>query len=399
MADASARLNNPGRSGLDPSSPLGRYVSPVRDSALKNFFSNIHDFLFERPVKMRAGGPAVLTRPGFGASLSENLKEFFRPAPRGAVRSDLMVNWNTGFGSTWQNLRDLIFPRKLPPLQVTSKPVAVPEIWSKNTQFTRVQALSLAFHVLVLVLIIVPLLPELMSPATTQAKTIQVTPIDVSPYLPKLPPGNKRAGGGGGGGSHEILPASKGRLPKFDWTQITPPKVKPPDNPKFAATPTVLGPPDLKLPSPNMPNWGDPLSRVVNDSSGPGSGNGIGSGSGTGVGSGNGAGVGPGEGWGTGGGAPSAGSNGYGLPSCLYCPNPAFTDDAVKAKHQGTVLISAIITAEGRAIEIRVAQGLGMGLDESAMKAVANWKFKPAIGPNGKPAAVRMVIEVAFRLY
>jgi protein TonB len=399
MADASARLNNGGRSGLDPNSPIGRYVSPVRDSGLKNFISNIREFLTERPVKVREGGPAVLTRPGFGASLGENLREFFRPAPRGAVRSDLMVNWSTGFGSTWQNLRDLIFPRKLPPLQVTSKPVDVPEIWSKNTQFTRVQALSLAFHVLVLVLIIVPLLPELMSPSTTQAKTIQVTPLDVSPYLPKLPPGNKRAGGGGGGGSHEVLPASKGRLPKFDWTQITPPKEKPPDNPRMAATPTVLGPPDLKLPSPNMPNWGDPLSRVVNDSSGPGSGNGIGSGSGTGVGSGNGAGVGPGNEWGTGGGYPSAGSNGYGLPSCLYCPNPAFTDDAVKAKHQGTVLLSAVITAEGRAIDIHVAQGLGMGLDESAIKAVANWKFKPAIGPNGKPSAVRMIIEVAFRLY
>jgi TonB family protein len=175
--------------------------------------------------------------------------------------------------------------------------------------------------------------------------------------------------------------------------------VKPPDNPKFAATPTVLGPPELKLPSPNMPNWGDPLSHVVNDSSGPGSGNGIGSGSGTGVGSGNGAGVGPGEGWGTGGGPPSAGMNGYGTPTCLYCPNPAFTDDAVKAKHQGTVLVSAIITADGRATDIHIVQPLGMGLDESAMKAVANWKFKPAMGPNGRPTAVRTTIEVTFHLY
>ena len=65
----------------------------------------------------------------------------------------------------------MISPPKLPPLNVTSKPVAVKEIWSKNTQFTRVQALSIAFHVLVLVLIIVPLLPELMSPGTTKANS------------------------------------------------------------------------------------------------------------------------------------------------------------------------------------------------------------------------------------
>ncbi len=84
----------------------------------------------------------------------------------------------------WQNLRDMISPPKLPPLNVTSKPVAVKEIWSKNTQFTRVQSLSIAFHILVLVLIIVPLLPQLMSPGTTKANAkYDITTI--SPYLPE----------------------------------------------------------------------------------------------------------------------------------------------------------------------------------------------------------------------
>src|ERR1700683_541752 len=400
MADYTSRLDDAGRSTTEPTLRIGRLPSPVRGSALKGFFSNVRDFLSERPTKLKGGEPDVFNNPGFGESFRDNLKEFWRSAPRGRVNSDLLVTWSTGFGGFWQNLRDMISPPKLPPLKTTSAPVAVPEIWSKNTQFTRVQALSLAFHVVVIVLLVLPLLPALMSPAPTQAKTMTVTPIDIgSPYLPKLPPGAKKAGGGGGGGSHELLPASRGKAPKFSLTQIVPPKVKPPDNPKFAATPTVLGMPDMKLASPNMANWGDPMSKVTNDSNGPGSGNGIGSGNGTGVGSGSGGGVGPGEGGGTGGGVFSAGTNGYGVPTCLYCPNAQFSDEAVKDKFQGTVTLTITILADGRTSDIHVSKGLGLGLDENAVTAVRTWRFKPALGPNGKPAPVRMNVEMQFRLY
>ena len=401
MADLSAGLKGSGRSAQEPSREIGRLPSPVRESGLKGFFSNLRDFLVEHPIKIRSTKPTEFDVPKFGSGVRENLKEFFRPAPRGSVKSGLLVPWGggAGFGSLWQNIRDLISPPKLPPLETTSQPVAVKDIWSKDTQFTRVQALSLAFHVVVLVLIIVPLLPELMSPPTTQAKTM-VTDINVvSPYLPKLAAGPKKAGGGGGGGAHDVLPASRGKLPKFDWTQMAPPSVKAPANPKMAVTPTVLGPPEIHLPSPNMANWGDPMSRVTNDSSGPGSGGGIGSGCCGGVGSGDGRGVGPGHDWGTGGGYPSAGANGYGVPTCLYCPNPQFSDEAVKAKYQGTVVLMAVITADGRAIDIHVAKGLGLGLDEKAMEAVKTWRFKPAIGPDGKASAVSAPIEVTFRLY
>ena len=400
MPDFTSRLDDAGRSTTEPTLRIGRLPSPVRTSAFKDFFSNIKDFLSERPANIKSGKSDVFKNPEFGEGLGDNFKEFFRSAPRGPVNSDLLVNWNAGFGGFWQNVRDVISPRKLAPLRTTSAPVAVPEIWSKNTQFTRVQALSLAFHVVVIVLIIIPFWSELMSPGTTQAKTMVVTPLDItSPYLPKLPPGAKKAGGGGGGGAHELLPASKGKLPKFSLTQIVPPKVKPPDNPKFAATPTVLGMPDMKLASPNMSNWGDPMSKVTNDSNGPGSGNGIGSGNGTGIGSGSGGGVGPGEGGGAGGGVFNAGTDGYGIPACVYCPPAQFSDEAVKAKYQGTVFITAIITADGRATDVRVAKGVGLGLDEKAIEAVRSWRFKPALGPNGKPAAVRQTVEVTFHLY
>jgi TonB family protein len=58
-----------------------------------------------------------------------------------------------------------------------------------------------------------------------------------------------------------------------------------------------------------------------------------------------------------------------------------------------------VIQADGRATDIHVSQGLGLGLDEKAIEAVRAWRFKPALGPDGRPAAVRMPIEVTFRLY
>ncbi|MFY9751579.1 MAG: energy transducer TonB [Candidatus Acidiferrales bacterium] len=394
MADMTVKWDNA------PSAPpaqvrtLGRLPSPMRESGFKSFFSNLRDFLVERPIKFR-GKPPAFAPEEFGAGFGDNFKEFFQAAPRGAVKSDLLINWGAQT-SLWQNLKDLISPPKLPPLEVTSKPIAVPEIWSKNTQSTRVRALSVAVHVLILVLMIVPFLPGLFSPATTTAANAYV-PIDIT--APKLPPGLHRAGGGGGGGAHEALPASAGRLPKVSLKlQIAPPSVKPPLNSRLMVDPTVVAAPNIKIPEPNLQNMGDPLAKVLDDSNGTGSGSGIGSGNGGGVGSGSGSGVGPGQGYGYGGGMPGAGENGYGTPVCIYCPSPTFTDEAVKAKVQGVVELTAVITADGRATQIRVAKGLSFGLDERAVEAVRSWRFRPAIGPDGRPSAVFSPIEVTFRI-
>lgn len=63
------------------------------------------------------------------------------------------------------------------------------------------------------------------------------------------------------------------------------------------------------------------------------------------------------------------------------------------------VNLIAIITADGKASDIHVVKGLGMGLDEKAIEAVRTWRFKPALGPDGRPAPVRQLIEVTFHLY
>ena len=124
---------------------------------------------------------------------------------------------------------------------------------------------------------------------------------DVSPYV--LPPAKDQAGGGGGGGDRDKLAASKGAAPKFAREQITPPAVVlRNDRPQLAAEPTVVGPPDIKLPS--FPTMGDPMAKVFGPpSNGTGAGGGIGSGGGSGIGTGIGPGVGPGYGGGIGGGS------------------------------------------------------------------------------------------------
>jgi TonB family protein len=92
------------------------------------------------------------------------------------------------------------------------------------------------------------------------------------------------------------------------------------------------------------------------------------------------------------------GTAGVSAPECEYCPQPEFTDDAVRAKVQALVVLDVVISSEGKAIEIRIKQGFGYGLDRNAVNGVRAWRFKPAYGPDGKPVAVHQVVEITFKL-
>jgi TonB family protein len=93
------------------------------------------------------------------------------------------------------------------------------------------------------------------------------------------------------------------------------------------------------------------------------------------------------------------GRNGITFPACTYCPNPQFSDAAVKAKMEGTSLLSVVISAAGRPASISVTRGLPCGLNTQAIESVKEWRFKPALDPNGNPAPVRQMIEMTFHLY
>ena len=203
--------------------------------------------------------------------------------------------------SLFRNIDDSFFPKKLPPLVLTSKPIPVRDIWGFYNYKGRGVAGSTVVHVLALALIIVgTYVGRKIVVAQPKETVVLIAPGDIPP----LPPSKTLSGGGGGGGDRDKLQASPGRLPKQSMQQITPPLavVRNPQ-PKLAVAPTIVVPPDIHLQQPNMPDLGDPLSRLPSvPSNGTGYGGGIGTGSGGGVGSGSGPGYGPGSGGGTGGG-------------------------------------------------------------------------------------------------
>jgi TonB family protein len=295
-----------------------------------------------------------------------------------------------------QNIKDAINPPKLPPLQLTSKPVAVKDIWGLYGRSPKSFMMSTGGQLLVVAIVVGLSFTKPGQTAIKQAVTI-FTPVDVKPYEPKGPSKKDTMQGGGGGGDRSPLPASKGRLPKQSLRQFTPPMaVVNNPNPKMTMEPSIIVPPDVVLPNVNMDQYGDPLGKLGPLSNGPGSGGGIGSGSGGGVGSGKGGGYGPGEGGGVGGGVYKVGG-GVTAPVVIYKKDPEYSEEARKAKYQGTVLLAIEVSPDGRATNIRVVRSLGLGLDEKAMEAVKQWKFKPGYR-NGQPVTVAATIEVNFRL-
>ena len=287
--------------------------------------------------------------------------------------------------------KELINPTKLPPLELTSKPVAVKDIWGLYQSDPKSRFYSLGVHVGVFAL----LWFGFTSP--TVQKAIRSTMIDpnIRPYVPEAKPKKDTMQGGGGGGAREPLPQTKGKLPKPAMKQFVPPQVID-RTPKLAMDASLIAPPDTPLPQSMLNNWGDPLAKLMNSSNGSGSGGGQGSGTGGGSGSGRGGGYGPGEGGGMGGGVFRVGG-GVSAPSVLFKVDPEYSEEARKAKYSGTVLLAVVVDAEGHARDIRVQKSLGMGLDEKAIEAVQKWKFKPGMKA-GQAVPVRAVIEVNFRL-
>ena len=366
--------------------PLVLTSKPVEASELdaqltqpwwKSVFSNLGDVLFPKKLP-----PLQLTSKPIE---SEN-----------ALDDSLALPW---YRTLFENVQDALFPKKLPPLQLTSKPVAVRDIWGFYSYKRDGALASTGVHVVLVALLIGGTLFARKT-VTVIKNNGPVMPLLSDADIPALPPSKTQVGGGGGGGDRDKLAASKGRLPKLAMEQFTPPMVVARnENPKLPMEPTVVVPPQIKLAMNNMPNLGDPMAAIPNGplSNGTGSGGGIGSGSGGGVGSGEGPGVGPGHGGGIGGGVFHVGG-GVSAPKPIFSPDPEYSEEARKAKYQGTVVLALVVGPDGRPRDMKVLRSLGLGLDEKALEAVKNWRFEPAV-KDGKPVSVQISVEVDFRLY
>jgi TonB family protein len=331
-------------------------------------------------------------------SIVQSVREVFNPPKlpplevtsrpvEGASLGDLSAVEQPWFKSLISNIRDLIHPQKLPPLEVTSKPVEVGTIWGAyGGGETKSGTLSLLIHVAAIGLLLVVFRKTIIPP-----KKENVTPIYfVGEYKPKLPPAAVKSGGGGGGGQHAPIPVSKGAPPAPAPKQFIPPTLAV-EKPKLPAVPTITA----QAPQIVADNYGDPLSKLADLSAGQGA-NGLGNGKGNGVGTGNGDGYGPGSGGGTGGGAFRIGGD-VSAPVLVAKTEPEYSEEARKAKYSGEVLLSIVVDEHGIPRDIHVVRPLGLGLDEKAIEAVMKWRFRPGM-KGGRPVATQAQVQVNFRL-
>jgi TonB family protein len=139
-------------------------------------------------------------------------------------------------------------------------------------------------------------------------------------------------------------------------------------------------------------------NATLSTSQGTGSGGGAGTGTGQGMGEGTGSGLGAGVGGGTGGGFYQPG-NGVLSPEVIFEKKPNYTPDAMRGRIQGTAWVAAVVLADGTVGEAHIVRSLdsAFGLDEEAIKAVKQWRFRAGTR-FGKPVPVQVVIEVSFTM-
>jgi len=297
------------------------------------------------------------------------------------------------FRSLIRNVKELVHPTKLPPLELTSKPVAVKDIWGfYGGQEKRAGMTSFLIHVCVVALLFLLGTNKVVQQVVKQQ--IDLIAPDIAPYKPTVK--KDAMHGGGGGGDRSPTPVSKGKLPKLANKQFVPPMITHVQDPKLVMDPTLIIQPDANIPKVNIDQLGDPLAKSGIASNGFGSGGGMGSGRNGGIGPGSGPGFGPGSGGGMGGGAYRIGG-GVSPPSILYKVEPEYSEEARKAKFQGTVLLFVVVDEKGNPRDIKIIRPLGLGLDQKAVEAVEKWKFSPG-KKDGKPVPVQAQIEVNFRL-
>jgi periplasmic protein TonB len=192
----------------------------------------------------------------------------------------------------------------------------------------------------------------------------------------------------GGGGQRQPLPASRGRLPEHAAHRVwTPPMVPLNSNPRLAVQSALIEAPEFNI---EASETGDPLGRAGIPSGGAGGPFGIGDGHGVAVG--------PGPGGGPAGHERAATTARISrLPQVLQMVEPEYSEEARKARFQGIVVLAIDVDTNGRATNIRVVRGLGLGLDERAITAVEKWRFSPALA-GGQPVRCPATVEVGFHL-
>jgi len=299
-------------------------------------------------------------------------------------------------GDSWflrvrENLGQFLTRRPFLPSSANGAPIHLPK-WDKSEGHGRAQSTSVITHAAILcALVFVAIHPPgpPLDPPPSGKRAPSLLPLPTR-LLESLR-GNHLSGGTGSGSGHDLLPPNQGNLPPRSRIQLVKPTLPQNPHPELPIPPTILDPSAARVLTP-VDNIGLPWMPDPNGSSGHGKGNTIGDGTGDSMGNT------PGDGVGVGG--PRGPYHPGGTEAkCAYCPDPQYTDEAREAKLQGAVTLLGRVGADGRAEQVRIVKGIGLGLDERAAQTIRTWKFVPAYDAARHAVPAWVTIEAIFRLF
>ncbi len=220
---------------------------------------------------------------------------------------------------------------------------------------------------------------------------------------------DEHTGGGGGGGNQSLSPASAGTPPHFiEQDSVVAPTTRPQITPPLLpVTPTVNAPSEFDMRRDELTPMGVPNGIIGPPSDGPGSRGGFGSGDQGGVGPGKGKGYGPGNEKGIGDSDYSIGGKDSNhqtrqepvdaRPVVLNRPRPNYTEQARINRVQGTVKARILVGADGVVRQVRLQTHLPHGLDEEAIRAAMQMRFRPAMR-GAQTVECWVTVDIEFNL-
>lgn len=354
----------------------------------EGFLANLKYLLTKREVVIPADakGSAFLAQH-FRASFVDNLKECFQPTPkftgnavlslRGMASPGIKIESQPLYVSVFRNIRDIMVPCNAPPLELTSKPMEVPEIWSKQKPFSGSRAASVFLHASLIAAALAFSIRQVTTPDAPKSATVLIVP----PRLGAPSPPARAA-------TPTVARRTVYTKQKtfFVRGKLTAPKAIP----KVVSAKHFVddvGVPNLSLGGPpgdspaGVP--GGVLGGVLGDSTRGMLG-----------------GIPRGPVPAPRGGATTPGPVRVGgdvkRPKVIYAPEPEFPSIARQANIKGVVILEAVIDEHGNVVKLQAVEGNGF-LIAAALRAVARWKFEPSY-LNGVPISVAMEIKVTFNL-
>ena len=306
--------------------------------------------------------------------------------------SSLQPSQDSWFQRVRGNFQQLLTPARIFPSSANGAPIHLLR-WGKSARSGRAQGVSLMTHAAIIMALALIAMHPLNRAKSSDGEATKILQHLKFPSHFFLTSATKTPDpGAGSGGGRVPVPTTVGNLAPVSSIQIVRPSLPPKQDVHVPAPPTIFDPAAAAILTP-VDKIGLPWMKDETNSPGPGDSNTIGNGPGHTMGDG------PRDGLGGNGESQSRYRPGVTLPTCAYCPDPQYTDEAREAKLQGTVTLQVLVGADGRASQIRIVKGIGLGLDERAVQTIHGWKFVPAHDGARRAVPAWVTVEAIFRLF